>query len=87
LVDCSLLTPPRNDPDGRARYLMLETLRAFGLDRLAEAGEQPGTAARQATHALAIVTLVARGYTDAQIAGELYISISNGPLSPGPDPG
>jgi len=31
LVDCSLLTPPRSGPDGRARYLMLETLRAFGL--------------------------------------------------------
>jgi non-specific serine/threonine protein kinase len=28
LVDCSLLVPPRADPDGRSRYLMLETLRA-----------------------------------------------------------
>ena len=29
LVDCSLLVPPRTGPDGRARYLMLETLRAY----------------------------------------------------------
>ena len=51
LVDCSLLTPPRPGPDGRARYLMLETLRAFGLDRLAGAGEQPETAAALARYA------------------------------------
>ena len=46
LVDCSLLAPPRAGPDGRVRYLMLETLRAFGLDRLDdEAGERAGAAA------------------------------------------
>jgi non-specific serine/threonine protein kinase len=28
LVDCSLLSPPRTGPDGRSRYVMLETLRA-----------------------------------------------------------
>jgi hypothetical protein len=31
LVDCSLLVPPQPGPDGRPRYAMLETLRAFGL--------------------------------------------------------
>jgi hypothetical protein len=40
LVDCSLLTPPRADPDGRSRYVMLEMLRAYGARLLAEAGEQ-----------------------------------------------
>jgi non-specific serine/threonine protein kinase len=30
LVDCSLLSPPQAGPDGRARYQMLETLRAYG---------------------------------------------------------
>ncbi len=30
LVDCSLLSPPQPGPDGRARYQMLETLRATG---------------------------------------------------------
>ena len=40
LVDCSLLSPPRAGPDGRARYVMLETLRAYGAGLLAEAGER-----------------------------------------------
>ena len=39
LVDCSLLMPPRTGPDGRSRYVMLETLRAYGAG-LAEAGEE-----------------------------------------------
>jgi predicted ATPase/DNA-binding CsgD family transcriptional regulator len=39
LVECSLLLPPRTGPDGRSRYLMLETLRAYGAGLLAEAGE------------------------------------------------
>jgi len=54
LVDCSLLVPPRTAPDGRARYQMLETLRAYGADRLAEAGEQPAAAAALAAHALKV---------------------------------
>jgi predicted ATPase/transcriptional regulator with XRE-family HTH domain len=40
LVDCSLLVPPRAGPDGRVRYGMLETLRAYGTQLLAQAGEQ-----------------------------------------------
>jgi len=39
LVDCSLLVPPREGPDGRWRYRMLETLRAYGAGLLAGAGE------------------------------------------------
>jgi non-specific serine/threonine protein kinase len=61
LVDCSLLAPPRTGPDGRARYLMLETLRAYGLERLAEAGEQTGAAASLARHALAVAEQAAAG--------------------------
>jgi non-specific serine/threonine protein kinase len=48
LVDCSLLVPPRPGADRRTRYTMLQTLRAYGLTRLREAGEEP-----QATAALA----------------------------------
>jgi predicted ATPase/DNA-binding CsgD family transcriptional regulator len=52
LVDCSLLVPPRTDPDGRSRYLMLETLRAYGAGLLAEAGEVEAVAAAAAEYAL-----------------------------------
>jgi len=45
LVDCSLLVPPRAGPDGRTRYTMLETLRAYGAGLLAEAGEDGAAAA------------------------------------------
>ena len=34
LVDCSMLVPPQAGPDGRARYVMLETLRAYAAGRL-----------------------------------------------------
>src|SRR5262249_33205648 len=45
LGGCSLLTPPRVGPDGRPRYSMLETLRAYGARLLAGAGEQDQAAA------------------------------------------
>jgi len=51
LVDCSLLVPPRIDADGRSRYLMLETLRAYGARLLAEAGEDGEAAAALAAYA------------------------------------
>ncbi len=54
LVDCSLLSPPRAGPDGRSRYVMLETLRAYGAGLLAEAGEQDGAAAALAGYALRV---------------------------------
>jgi hypothetical protein len=54
LVDCSLLVAPRAGPDGRSRYAMLETLRAYGTGLLAEAGEQDGAAAALAGYALRV---------------------------------
>jgi predicted ATPase/DNA-binding CsgD family transcriptional regulator len=46
LVDCSLLAPPQTGADGRVRYLMLETLRAYGAQLLARAvAEHDGAAA------------------------------------------
>jgi len=54
LVDCSLLAPPQPGPDGRSRYVMLETLRAYGSRLLAEAGEQEQAAAALAGYALAV---------------------------------
>ena len=61
LVDCSLLAPPRSGPDGRARYLMLETLRAYGLERLADAGGRAGADAALARYALQAAGQAAAG--------------------------
>jgi predicted ATPase/DNA-binding CsgD family transcriptional regulator len=54
LVDCSLLVPPRAGPDGRYRYVMLETLRAYGAGLLAEAGEGGAAATALAGYALRV---------------------------------
>ncbi len=54
LVDCSLLVPPRADPDGRSRYLMLETLRAYGAGVLASEEEDDAAAAALARYALRV---------------------------------
>jgi non-specific serine/threonine protein kinase len=61
LVDCSLLAPPRAGADGRSRYLMLETLRGYGLDRLAEAGDLDEASAALARYALVVAEQVAAG--------------------------
>ena len=72
LVDCSLISPPRPGPDGRARYLMLETLRAYGADRLSETGEQPAAAAKLAGYALQVAERAAEGMQTG--AGEVAAS-------------
>jgi hypothetical protein len=51
---------------GRARYAMLETLRTYGLERLAGAGEQAGAAAALAEHTLQVAEQAAAGL---QISG------------------
>jgi predicted ATPase/DNA-binding CsgD family transcriptional regulator len=61
LVDCSLISPPRTGPDGRARYVMLGMLRAYGADRLAEAGEQAEAAAALAGFAVAVAEQASAG--------------------------
>ena len=61
LVDCSLLVPPREGPDGRWRYGMLETLRAYGAGLLAGSGEQDGAASALAGYALEVAEQAAAG--------------------------
>jgi predicted ATPase/DNA-binding CsgD family transcriptional regulator len=61
LVDCSLLVPPRQGPDGRSRYLMLETLRAYGAARLAETGQRDQAAAALARYAVEVAEQAATG--------------------------
>ena len=69
LVDCSLLVPPRAGPDGRWRYVMLETLRAYGAGLLAGAGEQEEGAAALARWAVEVAGQAAAGLQTAE--GEL----------------
>jgi predicted ATPase/DNA-binding CsgD family transcriptional regulator len=61
LVDCSLLNPPQADPDSRLRYVMLETLRAYGAGLLAAAGEQAGTTAALAGYTLRVAERATAG--------------------------
>ena len=69
LVDCSLLVPPRPGPDGRSRYLMLETLRAYGTRLLAQAGEQDQAQVALARYAAGVAEEAGAGLQ--VIAGEL----------------
>jgi predicted ATPase/DNA-binding CsgD family transcriptional regulator len=62
LVDCSLLTPPSPGADGRVRYVMLEILRAFGRERLAEAGEGGVAAGALTRYALAVAEQAAAAW-------------------------
>jgi predicted ATPase/DNA-binding SARP family transcriptional activator/DNA-binding CsgD family transcriptional regulator/transcriptional regulator with XRE-family HTH domain len=61
LVDCSLVVPPQAGPDGRARYVMLETLRAYGAELLAQARELDGAWAALAGWALVVAEEAAAG--------------------------
>jgi predicted ATPase/DNA-binding CsgD family transcriptional regulator len=65
LVDCSLLLPPRTGPDGRSRYGMLETLRAYGAVLLTETGEEDQVSAALAAYA-------------AEVAGEAAVELHMG---------
>jgi predicted ATPase/DNA-binding CsgD family transcriptional regulator len=66
LVDCSLVLPPRTGPDGRSRYAMLETLRAYAAGLLAEAGEEAEVSAALAAYAVGMSQQAA---TDIQTRG------------------
>jgi DNA-binding CsgD family transcriptional regulator len=63
LVDCSLLVPPRAGLDGRSRYVLLETLRAYGAGLLAEAGEGDAIAGALAGYALRVAEDAMSGMT------------------------
>ena len=82
LVDCSLLVPPRAGPDGRARYLMLETLRIYGADRLDESGDQPGAAAALAGYALQVAekAVVALNTSTGELAAARWLDAEDANL-------
>jgi predicted ATPase/class 3 adenylate cyclase/DNA-binding CsgD family transcriptional regulator len=75
LVDCSLIVPPRTGPDGRPRYRILETLRAYGAARLVEAGERPEVAAALACHALNVAGQAAAALetSDGELAATRWL--------------
>jgi predicted ATPase/DNA-binding CsgD family transcriptional regulator len=66
LVDCSLLVPPRPGPDGRPRYVMLETLRAYGTGLLTASGEQDAAAIALAGYAVKVAEQAAGGLQTAE---------------------
>src|SRR5260370_692563 len=66
LVDRSLITADRDG--GSARYRLLETLRAYGLERLEERGELDAARGRHARWAVELVTQAARGLRGADEA-------------------
>jgi non-specific serine/threonine protein kinase len=61
LVDCSLLVPPREGPDGRLRYAMLQTLRGYGAALLAGSGEQDAADAALARWAVQVAGQAGEG--------------------------
>jgi predicted ATPase/DNA-binding CsgD family transcriptional regulator len=81
LVDCSLLVPPRADPDGRSRYVMLETLRAYGAGLSAEAGESDAAAAGLAGYALQVAEdAMARATGDGEVAAARWLDAEDATL-------
>jgi non-specific serine/threonine protein kinase len=75
LVDCSLVVPPRAGLDGRPRYAMLETLRAYGAGLMAETREQDQVAAALARYALRVARQAASGLRsgDGELAAARWL--------------
>ena len=82
LVDCSLVVPPQTGPDGRSRYVMLETLRAYGAGLLAEAGELDGAATGLAWYALRVAEQAAAGLQTSigEVAGAGWLDAEDATL-------
>ena len=72
LVDRSLV---QYEPD-TGRYRLLETLRQFAADRLAEAGETDDARARHADHFLALTDRVAPELLDARFPGARQVLLT-----------
>ena len=66
LVDKSLVRYAEG-PDGEPRYAMLETIREFGLERLAESGEEAAVRAAHAAHFFAVAEEAeAKGFSSSR---------------------
>jgi predicted ATPase/DNA-binding CsgD family transcriptional regulator/transcriptional regulator with XRE-family HTH domain len=82
LVDCSLLVPPRAEPDSRSRYVMLETLRAYAAGLLAETGEADAADAALAGYALRVARQAATGLQsgDGELAAARWLDAEDATL-------
>ena len=69
LVECSLVVPPREGPDGRWRYAMLETLRGYGAGLLAGSGEQDAAEAALARWAVQVAGQAGAGLRTVEGGG------------------
>ncbi|HET7056173.1 MAG TPA: LuxR C-terminal-related transcriptional regulator, partial [Thermomicrobiales bacterium] len=65
LVEKSLLRPV-SGPEGQARFLMLETIREYGLEQLAAAGEEQAARAAHAGYYLALAERTAQDRTGGE---------------------
>jgi predicted ATPase/DNA-binding CsgD family transcriptional regulator len=83
LVDCSLLVPPRPGADQRTRYTMLQTLRAYALTRLTEAGEEPQATAALAAYAWSVAERAATGRrtSDGELGALRWLDAEDATLS------
>ncbi|HTU08244.1 MAG TPA: LuxR C-terminal-related transcriptional regulator [Trebonia sp.] len=83
LVDCSLLVPPRPGTDGRTRYTMLQTLRAYGLTRLRETGEERETKAALAAFAWSVAERADAGLqsSDGELDAVRWLDAEDATLS------
>jgi len=84
-VDCSLLSPPQAGPDGRSRYVMLETLRAYGAGLSAGAGEQDEAEAALAGYALQVARQAAAGSQsgDGELAAARWLDAEDATMRQG----
>jgi predicted ATPase/DNA-binding CsgD family transcriptional regulator/transcriptional regulator with XRE-family HTH domain len=82
LVDCSLLAPPQAGPDGRFRYSMLETLRAYGAGQLAGAGEEGAAAGALAGWAVQVAEEASAGLQvpEGELAAARWLDAEDGTL-------
>jgi predicted ATPase/DNA-binding CsgD family transcriptional regulator len=82
LVDCSLVTPPRTGIDGRARYVILETLRSFAWEQLTGAGEHDITCASLSGYLLQVAEQAADGRATSrgELAAGLWLDAESAAL-------
>jgi len=83
LVDCSLLVPPREGPDGRWRYAMLQTLRGYGAGLLADSGEQEAAEAALARWAAGVAGQAGAGLrtVEGEVAAARWLDAEDATMS------